>query len=195
MTSRTGSPVLGFAGVLVLATGPLVAGPPPEPPPFYAIQGVRVEVGDGTVLNGATVVIENGTITAVAADAPVPAHARVIDGEGLTVFPGLIDGMGSLPPPRRPGGGPSASGPAPGGPRRRPDAGSPLPRGPEDRPQTTPWKRAADDLELDAEAVESWRKAGFTSVAARAGQGLFPGRLSLVRFGERGGSRTSGRRA
>ena len=186
MRNRTGRPVLGFAAALVLAAAPLVSGPPPEPPPFYAIQGVRVEVGDGTVLDRATVVIENGTITAVAADAPVPPHARIIDGEGLTVFPGLIDAMGSLPQPGRSGGGPAAGGPAPGGPRRRPDASSPLPRGPEDRPQTTPWKRAADDLALDAEAVETWRKAGFTSVAARAGQGLFPGRLSLVRFGEPG---------
>ena len=181
-----GSPALRFVLVLMLAAMPLFAGPPPEPPPFYAIQGVRVEVGDGTVLEGATVVIENGTITAVGPDAAIPEHARVIDGEGLTVFPGLIDAMGSLPAPRRPGGGPAASGPAPGGPRRRPDANSSLPRGPEDRPQTTPWKRAADDLALDAEAVEAWRKAGFTSVAARAGQGLFPGRLSLVRFGEPG---------
>ncbi len=186
MRKRTGSPLLRFAAVLVLAAAPLVSGPPPAPPPFYAIQGVRVEVGDGTVLEGATVVIENGTITAVGLDAAIPAHARVIDGEGLTVFPGLIDAMGSLPQQRRPGGGPAAGGPAPGGPRRRPDANSPLPRGPEDRPQTTPWKRAADDLALDAEAVEAWRKAGFTSVAARAGQGLFPGRLSLVRFGEPG---------
>ena len=186
MKKRLSSSTLRFAAALVLAAAPLVAGPPPEPPPFYAIQGVRVEVGDGTVLDRATVVIENGTITAVAADAPVPPHARIIDGEGLTVFPGLIDAMGSLPQQRRPGGGPGAAGPAPGGPRRRPDASSPLPRGPEDRPQTTPWKRAADDLALDAEAAETWRKAGFTSVAARAGQGLFPGRLSLVRFGEPG---------
>ncbi len=186
MKKRLSSSTLRFAAALVLAAAPLVAGPPPEPPPFYAIQGVRVEVGDGTVLDRATVVIENGTITAVAADAPVPPHARIIDGEGLTVFPGLIDAMGSLPQQQRPGGGPGAAGPAPGGPRRRPDASSPLPRGPEDRPQTTPWKRAADDLALDAEAVETWRTAGFTSVAARAGQGLFPGRLSLVRFGEPG---------
>ena len=162
-----------------------LAGPPPEPPPFYAIENVRVEVGDGTVIERATVVIENGTITAVAEDAAVPAHAWVVDGEGLTVFPGLIDALGTLPAPRRPGGA-GAGGPGQGGPRRRPDPGQQLPRGPEDRPQTTPWKRAADDLALDAEAVETWRKAGFTSVAARAGQGLFPGRLSLVRFGEPG---------
>ena len=162
-----------------------LAGPPPEPPPFYAIENARVEVGDGTVIERATVVIENGTITAVAEDAAVPAHAWVVDGEGLTVFPGLIDALGTLPAPRRPGGA-GAGGPGQGGPRRRPDPDQQLPRGPEDRPQTTPWKRAADDLALDAEAVETWRKAGFTSVAARAGQGLFPGRLSLVRFGEPG---------
>ena len=165
---------------------PVAAGPPPEPPPFYAIENVRVEVGDGTVLERVTVVVENGTITAVTEDAAVPAHAWVVEGEGLTVYPGLIDAMGRLPQPRRPPGGPSAGGSGPGGPRRRPDTGSTLPRGPEDRPQTTPWKRAADDLTLDAEAVESWREAGFTSVAARAGQGLFPGRLSLVRYGAPG---------
>ena len=163
-----------------------LAGPPPEPPPFYAIENVRVEVGDGTVIERATVVIENGTITAVSEDAAVPAHAWVVDGEGLTVFPGLIDALGTLPAPRRSGAGPGAGGPGQGGPRRRPDPDQQLPRGPEDRPQTTPWKRAADDLALDAEAVETWRKVGFTSVAARAGQGLFPGRLSLVRFGEPG---------
>ncbi len=174
--------------VLVLAVGlaaaPLLAGPPPEPPPFYAIEGVRVEVGDGTLLERVTVVIENGTITAVAEDAAIPAHAWVIDGEGLTVYPGLIDAMGSLPQPRRPSGGPAGA--TPGGQRRRPDPDRALPRGPEDRPLTTPWKRAADDLTLDAEAVEAWRKAGFTSIAARPGDGLFPGRLSLVRLGAPG---------
>ncbi|MCY3971356.1 MAG: amidohydrolase family protein [Acidobacteria bacterium] len=175
---------LAVAGVLVAL--PLIAGPPPEPPPFYAIEGARVEVGDGTVLERATVVIENGTITAVGEDAAIPAHAWVIDGEGLTVYPGLIDAMGSLPQPRRPPGGPGAGAPTPGGQRRRSDPDRALPRGPEDRPLTTPWKRAADDLTLDAEAVEAWRKAGVTSIAARPGDGLFPGRLSLVRLGAPG---------
>ena len=177
---------LRLAAAGVLAALPLLAGPPPEPPPFYAIEGVRVEVGDGTVLERATVVIENGTITAVAEDAAIPAHAWVIDGEGLTVYPGLIDAMGRLPQPRRPPGGPGAGAQSPGGQRRRPDSDRALPRGPEDRPLTTPWKRAADDLALDAEAVEPWRKAGFTSIAARPGDGLFPGRLSLVRLGAPG---------
>ena len=176
-------PVLHCVIFCLAVAAALKAGPPPEPPPFYAVEGVRVEVGDGTVLERATVVIENGTITAVAEDAAIPAHAWVIDGEGLTVYPGLIDAMGRLPQPRRPPGGPGAGAQSPGGQRRRPDPDRALPRGPEDRPSTTPWKRAADDLTLDAEAVESWRKAGFTSIAARPGDGLFPGRLSLVRLG------------
>ncbi len=180
------SRVLLWLAVGLVAGGVSLAGPPPEPPPFYAIENVRVEVGDGTVLERATVVIENGTITGVAEDAAIPAHAWVIDGEGLTLYPGLIDAMGRLPQPRRSPGGPRAGAPGPGGQRRRPDADRVLPRGPEDRPSTTPWKRAADDLALDAEVVETWRKAGFTSIAARPGDGLFPGRLSLVRLGAPG---------
>ncbi len=186
MRKRTAIRALRLVLASLPAAAPLLAGPPPEPPPFYAIEGVRVEVGDGTVLERATVVIENGTITAVAEDAAIPAHAWVIDGEGFTLYPGLIDAMGSLPQPRRSPGGPGAGGPGPGGPRRRPDPDRALPRGPEDRPLTTPWKRAADDLTLDTEAVEAWRKAGFTSIAARPGDGLFPGRLSLVRLGAPG---------
>ena len=186
---RATNPVLPglFWLVVGLAVGgSSFAGPPPSPPPFYAIENARVEVGDGTVLERATVVIENGTITAVGEDAAIPAHAWIVDGEGLTVYPGLIDAMGTLPAPRRPPGGPGAGAPGPGGQRRRPDPDRALPRGPEDRPSTTPWKRAADDLTLDAAAVEAWRKAGFTSIAARPGDGLFPGRLSLVRLGSPG---------
>ncbi len=179
-------PVLHCALFCLAVAAALIAGPPPEPPPFYAIQNARVEVGDGTVLERATVVIEEGTITAVAADAATPAHAWVIAGEGLTVYPGLIDAMGKLPRPRRPPGGPGAGAAGPAGQRRRPEPDRALPRGPEDRPMTTPWKRAADDLALDAEAVETWRKAGFTSIAATPGDGLFPGRLSLVRLGAPG---------
>ncbi len=179
---RSALPAWLFCGFAAAATA--FAGPPPEPPPFHAIENVRVEVGDGTVLERATVVIENGTISAVAQDAEIPAHAWVIDGAGLTVYPGLIDALGSLPSPRRATGGPDAD--RTGRRRGRGDPSAELPRGPEDRPQTTPWKRAADDLSLDPDAVGKWREAGFTSIAARPGDGLFPGRVSLVRLGTPG---------
>lgn len=53
---------------------------------------VNVRVFDGErVLPAATVVFENGLITAVGSGVSVPAGAEVIDGAGKTFLPGLID--------------------------------------------------------------------------------------------------------
>lgn len=40
--------------------------------------------------------MRNGLVEAVAENAPIPADAWVIDGEGLNVYPGLIDGLSTL---------------------------------------------------------------------------------------------------
>jgi imidazolonepropionase-like amidohydrolase len=53
-------------------------------------RGVRIFDGE-TVQPAMDVVVENGYITAVGQNAPVPAGARTIDGTGKTLFPGLID--------------------------------------------------------------------------------------------------------
>lgn len=51
-----------------------------------------VELFDGREFRtGMTVVVQDGTVTAVAADAEVPEAAQVIDGTGRTLLPGLID--------------------------------------------------------------------------------------------------------
>jgi imidazolonepropionase-like amidohydrolase len=55
-----------------------------------AITHATVHVGNGTVLNDATVVFENGKITAVGAGLPTPANATVVDATGKQVYPGLI---------------------------------------------------------------------------------------------------------
>lgn len=57
----------------------------------YAIVGARIEIGDGRSLEKGTIVVQDGLITAVAPDAAVPAGADVLDGKGLTVYPGFID--------------------------------------------------------------------------------------------------------
>ena len=59
---------------------------------IHAIVGARIEIGDGRVLEKGTVIIKNGLIVAVAVDAAVPRGAEVLDGKGLTVYPGFIDG-------------------------------------------------------------------------------------------------------
>jgi imidazolonepropionase-like amidohydrolase len=56
----------------------------------FAIQNTRVFDGE-RVLDRATVVVENGRITAVGADVQAPAGAATIDGAGKTLLPGLID--------------------------------------------------------------------------------------------------------
>jgi imidazolonepropionase-like amidohydrolase len=55
-----------------------------------AITHATVHVGNGTVVNDATVVFENGKITAVGAGLTAPANATVVDATGKQVYPGLI---------------------------------------------------------------------------------------------------------
>lgn len=60
----------------------------------YAITGARIVPVSSPSLDNATVVFSNGVITAIGANVAVPAGAVIIAGQGLTVYPGLID-MGS----------------------------------------------------------------------------------------------------
>ncbi len=65
-------------------------------PSVYAITNARVVTVSGPAIDKGTVVVRNGVITAVGATAAVPADARVIDGAGLTVYPGIINANSSL---------------------------------------------------------------------------------------------------
>jgi imidazolonepropionase-like amidohydrolase len=70
--------------------------PPPGPQATIAIRGARIVTVSGPELARGTVVVSGGRITAVGADAAVPAGATVIDGAGLTVYPGMMDAGTSL---------------------------------------------------------------------------------------------------
>ncbi|MET0648435.1 MAG: amidohydrolase family protein [Pyrinomonadaceae bacterium] len=61
------------------------------PLPTYVIRGARVVTVSGADIENATVVISNGRIGAVGANVSAPSGAQVIDGAGLTVYPGMID--------------------------------------------------------------------------------------------------------
>ena len=62
----------------------------------YAITNARIISVSGPVIDRGTVVIRDGLIAAVGPNVSVPADARLIDGTGLTVYPGLIDANTSL---------------------------------------------------------------------------------------------------
>jgi amidohydrolase family protein len=159
-----------------------------DEPRYFAIQNVKVVPVSGPPLEGATVVIAKGRIAAVGAGVAVPAEAWVIDGKGLTVYPGLFDALsdialGVAAPPAA-GGGPGA-GRGAGGPAVTPEM---ISKGPQDRPASTPWVDAADELKADDKKIETWRSGGFTTALTTPAKGLFPGQGAVIDLaGERPG--------
>ncbi len=152
-----------------------------EVPSAMAITNARVVTVSGPILPRANIVMRNGLIEAVAENAPIPADAWVIDGEGLTVYPGLIDGLSTLgitdssaignAGGRRGGGGGGGAG----------SAGAATPaRGPEDRPSTTSWLRAADLIKPSDSRLETARSAGFTTSITFPTRGIFAGQGAVV---------------
>src|SRR5687767_12295985 len=63
---------------------------------IYAITNARIVTVAGATIERGTVVMRDGLIEAVGANVAPPADARVIDGAGLTVYPGMIDSSTSL---------------------------------------------------------------------------------------------------
>jgi imidazolonepropionase-like amidohydrolase len=150
-------------------------------PRYFAIEGARIVPVSGPVIESGTVVVADGLIKAVGTNVPIPPEAWVINGKGLTVYPGLNDAMTDVGLVAAPTGGPG------GGVGGRP-APQKLSMGPEDRPGTTPWVIAADEIKPDDKRIESWRNAGFTTALVAPRGGVFPGQGSVINLaGERAG--------
>lgn len=64
--------------------------PAPKQVQPIVITNATVHVGNGQVMNNATVVVTNGKITAVGNNVTAPANAKTIDAKGKHVYPGLI---------------------------------------------------------------------------------------------------------
>lgn len=80
---------LSLALLPIMSTAQENVYPAPAQKGITAITHATVHVGNGTTLNDATVVFENGKITSVGANA-APSGATIIDGTGKQVYPGLI---------------------------------------------------------------------------------------------------------
>lgn len=176
-----------LALVVSLATLPQVAEAQPRPtrpdvPRHYAITGARVVTVSGQTLDNATVVVQDGVITAVGRNAAVPAGAWVIDGSGKTVYPGFVDAMTTLGHPARRGGNGGTGGGSPFGPQGAIDM-SRHSWGPEDRPGTRSWESGAEELDASDGRLEAWRNAGFTTVLTSKDEGLVPGQAALLNLG------------
>jgi imidazolonepropionase-like amidohydrolase len=144
-------------------------------PTVFAIRDARVVTEPGKVLPKATVVIRDGLIEGVGADVKVPADALVIEGKGLTVYPGFIDAMSTW------GFDPAL---------RRSEAGSPAPvdfasealadTKPDNRKGMTPEFQVGNALRSEEGPAESWRKLGFTAHLIAPDGGFIVGQSALV---------------
>ncbi len=129
-----------------------------------------------------TIVVARGVILAVGGkDVAIPADAWVIEGKGLTVYPGLFDALTDVGIPS------AAPAQSEGGPRGGGGGGAAA-KGPEDRPGSTPWRTAANEASLGDKRIETWRNAGFTTVVSAPKGGFFPGQAAVLDLaGERNG--------
>jgi imidazolonepropionase-like amidohydrolase len=155
-------------------------------PNVYAITNAKIITVAGPSIDRGTVVVRNGVITAVGASVSVPGDARVIDGNGLTVYPGLIDANSSLglasetaaAAAGRGGRGAAGRGAAP------PQAGAP-PGAPNSlhpiglQPELT----AVDLVHPDPEAFAGPQSAGITAVQSVPTTGIFRGLAAVVNLG------------
>jgi imidazolonepropionase-like amidohydrolase len=161
MNDRTAFTVLALALCLVTANSA-------DAPRIYAIRGATIVTASGAPIDGGTVVLRAGVIEAVGANVSPPAGARVIEGEGLTVYPGLIDMNNAA----------AASVPEQEPPRnvQTTEALERWKRGVILRPQL----EAVDYVKVDAPDMNELALAGITTVLAVPGGEVIKGRSALV---------------
>ena len=163
----------------------------PRPLEAHALINARVVVAPGKVLEKATVVIRNGRIIAVRAQAAqLPADLRVWNLEGKTVYAGFIDaylslGDGKAKPVSNRWTVPidaRASVNFTGVPTTKPDMGDAGPG--YEVAEVRPHHRVADKFSPQSKALETLRKAGFAAGNFVPTEGIYRGNSALALLGE-----------
>lgn len=147
----------------------------------YAITNARIVTISGPVIERGTVVIRNGLIAAAGANVTAPSDARVIEGAGLTVYPGLIDAYTNLALPE------AAPSPSPGGggggafffpqQQQRPAVSGPNSTQPAG---LQPEVMVEDVIRPGGNEIESWRSVGVTTALTSPRSGIWMGQSALI---------------
>ena len=145
-----------------------------EAPAVYAIRDAQIVTGAGKTIAKGTVVFRDGLITGVGENVKIPADARVIDGAGMTVYPGLIDGFTSL-------GLPAPATPAPAASRQAAVAAAAAGQQPTpEQAHGDPSLSAADQVKPGGSTIEDARAAGVAAALTSPRQGIFPGQSAVI---------------
>src|SRR3989442_2558905 len=126
-------------------------------PSAFAIRDARVVRVSGPTVEHSTVIVRDGLIDAVGENLSVPAGAWVIEGKGLTVYPGLTDALSTWGIPEAAPAMPGAQGRGGAPPAAPASPPAAVARGPEDRPSNTSWIPAPDLLSLSDKRIETAR--------------------------------------
>jgi imidazolonepropionase-like amidohydrolase len=149
-----------------------------DAPDAFAIKDAQIVTGAGKTIAKGTVVFRKGLITDVGESVKIPADARVIDGAGMTVYPGLIDGYTNLglPAPAQ------AQAPAAGAGGGRQAAIAAAAAGGQPSPEARlgdPSLAAADQVKPGS-SFEDPRSVGVTAALSSPRQGIFAGQSALI---------------
>jgi imidazolonepropionase-like amidohydrolase len=153
-------------------------------PGVHAIVNARIVVRPGEIIDRGTLVIRDGVIQAVGPGVEPPPDARIWDGEGLTLYPGLLDahthvGMGKRPSGRGGGEGPDRGAGRDAGGNAGREAGAS-----HWNPLVHPERSAAQLFRYDEEEIDELRALGFTAALAIPSGGVFRGSSALVSLRE-----------
>ncbi len=135
-----------------------VAGLNDNTPQNYALTGGTVHVGAGTVLENATILIRDGSITRVGTDFEPPADVRRVDVSGKIVYPGFIDAYREV----------------------ELDSDASKQGGSHWNPYIVPQLGVARDVKLDRSKDEQLRAAGITAQLLAPKAGIIKGTSALV---------------
>lgn len=142
-------------------------------PSVYAIRDAKIHTSTG-VLDKATLVVRDGVIEDVGPDVQPPADALVLDGKGMTVYPGFIDALchrGFDATMQRSAVGDPAE--------EELSADALAATKPDNRKGMTPEFQVRTALKADSEA-DGWRKIGITAQLSAPESGILGGQSALV---------------
>ncbi len=139
-----------------------VNGPRQVDPGWHALTGATVVTRPGSTVENATLVIRNGVIVSVQADAEPPAGARVWDVSGLMIYPGLIESYAAVSVPA-------------------PDESS---AGSHWNAAIAAQRSSLTGESLSADAREKLRAMGFVVAHIAPDDGLLRGQTAIVALGE-----------
>ena len=148
----------------------------------YAITNARIVTVSGPVIEQGTVIIRDGLIAPAGAGITPPPDARIIDGTGLSVYPGIIDASSTLgiprpsPSPVAGGGGGGGFGGF-GGAQNAPSATSPNST---QLPGMQPEILASDIIRPGGTEIEAARNAGITTAQTAPRGNVFLGQSAVI---------------